>query len=81
MTVQVLTQPPAAESAGTIERWIRLPKKGYCPLCGLSRSHLFALIQAGKVKTRSLRKPGNSRGPRLIYLPSVFEYIENEGEG
>lgn len=43
MTVQV-TQPPAAESAGTTDRWIRLPKKGYCPFCGLSRSHLFALI-------------------------------------
>lgn len=80
MTVTAMTQPPAAESAGQVERWIRLPKKGYCPFCGLSRSHLFTLIQEGKVKSRSLRKPGNTRGPRLIYLPSVFEYIE-QGEG
>jgi len=81
MTGQILTQPAAAESAEHVERWIRLPKRGYCPFCGLSRSHLFTLIQEGKVKSRSLRKPGNTRGPRLIYLPSVFEYIETQGEG
>lgn len=74
-TIREAATPPASAA-----RWIRIPKKGYCPFCGLSRSHLFTLIQEGKVKSRSLRKPGNTRGPRLIWLPSVFEYIEN-GEG
>lgn len=79
MTLQEMTQPPAAASAGP-ERWIRLPSRGYCPSCGLSRSHLFELIQAGKVRSVSLRKPGNIRGPRLIWLPSVFKYIEDAGK-
>jgi hypothetical protein len=74
---------PAALSAGNItgatERWIRIPSKGYCPNTGLSRSHLFALIAEGEIKSRSLKKPGNTRGPRLVWLPSVFEYIERAG--
>lgn len=76
----IMTQPPAAENAGTSERWIRIPSKGYCPACGLSRSHLFDLIQQGKIKSRALVKPGNTRGVRLVWLPSVFSYIEREGK-
>ena len=68
--------PPASTS----ERWIRLPKSGVCPWCGLSRSHLFELIRTQKVKSVSLRKPGNVKGPRLVWLPSVFQYIEREGQ-
>lgn len=67
------TTLPTAETSA---RWIRIPSKGYCPYCGLSRSHMFALIAEGKIKSRSLTKPGNTRGPRLVWLPSVFEYIE-----
>jgi hypothetical protein len=63
----------------TNDRWIRIPSKGYCPNTALSRSHIFQLIAEGKIKSRSLKKPGNTRGPRLVWLPSVLEYIENAG--
>ena len=77
VTVQIVCEKPLRLSN---ERWIRLPKKGYCEWCGLSRSHLFALVADGKVRSVSLKKPGNQRGARLIWLPSVFAYIEREGE-
>jgi hypothetical protein len=70
---------PAPTDAGKHERWIRIPSKGYCPNTGLSRSHLFQLIAEGKIRSRALVKPGNTRGVRLVWLPSVFEYIENAG--
>jgi rubredoxin len=68
------------EKKTEIERWVRIPSKGYCPWCGLSRSHLFELIRENKIKSRTLRKPGNIRGPRLVWLPSVYSYIENAGQ-
>lgn len=77
VTVQIVCDKPLKISN---ERWIRMPKKGYCDWCGLSRSHLFGLISEGKVRSVSLKKPGNMRGVRLVWLPSVFEYIEQEGE-
>jgi hypothetical protein len=73
---QIIREAAAPVSA---ERWIRIPSKGYCPNTGLSRSHLFALIAEGEIKSRSLKKPGNTRGPRLVWLPSVFDYIERAG--
>lgn len=76
VTVQIVCDKPLRISN---ERWIRLPKKGYCEWCGLSRSHLFTLVADGKVRSVSLKKPGNQRGVRLGWLPSVFEYIERVG--
>lgn len=81
MTVQTLQELITAQPAASTERWIRIPAKGYCPHTGLSRSMFFELIKDGKIKSRSLRKPGNVKGPRLIWLPSVLEYIEQCGEG
>lgn len=77
VTVQIVCEKPLRLSN---ERWIRIPKKGYCEWCGLSRSHLFWLVAEGKVRSVSLKKPGNQRGVRLVWLPSVFEYIERVGE-
>lgn len=62
------------------QRWIRLPKTGPCEWCGLSRSHLAELIKAQKIRSVSLRRPGNIRGIRLIWLPSIFAYIERNGQ-
>jgi hypothetical protein len=41
---------------------------------------LFDLIAKGKVKSANLKKPGNMRGVRLVWLPSVYDYIEREGQ-
>jgi len=58
------------------ERWIRMPTRGYCPYTGLSRAHFYRLISEGKIKSSNLRRPGQLRGVRLVWLPSVLDYIE-----
>lgn len=72
MKVEVLTQDLPAPH----ERWIRLPARGPCPFCGLTRAHLYQLINEAKIKSACLRKPGALKGVRLIWLPSVLDYIE-----
>jgi len=58
--------------------FIRLPKKGKrCPLTGLSRSALYELI-AGEnpvVMSKSIVKPGRSRGTRLIVVSSLLNWV------
>ena len=63
------------------ERYVRLPGKGYCPSCGLSRSHLYRLIAKGVIKSANVRQPGQLRGIRLVWLPSVLSYLERFAEG
>ncbi len=56
--------------------WIRLPKAGHlCPHSGMGRTYLHGLIAEGKVKSFSLRKPGQVRGVRLISYESLMDYI------
>ena len=62
------------------ERWIRLPTTGRCPDCGLTRPHFYELIGKGVIKTACLKKPGNLKGVRLVWLPSVLAYIEKHVE-
>ncbi len=56
--------------------WIRLPTRGQCPRTGMSRAKYYELINAGKIKSASLKNPGKLTGCRLVWLPSVMEYIE-----
>ena len=67
-------------NAGNENRWIRLPKKGHCPYTGVTRAFYYELIKRGAIKSASLKKPGQLRGVRLVWLPSVLEYIENHVE-
>ena len=62
------------------EIWIRLPGRGRCPYAGLTRPHYYALISAGAIRSACLKKPGAIRGVRLVWLPSVLEYIERHVE-
>ena len=64
----------------TNDRWIRLPTRGRCPDTGLTRPHFYQLIAEGKIKSASLKKPGNLNGVRLVWLPSVLAYIEKHVE-
>ena len=57
-------------------RWIGLPTRGRCPDCGLSRPHFYQLIAEGKIRSACIRQPGAVRGRRLVYLPSVFEFLD-----
>lgn len=67
------------------QRWIRLPKKGVDPDCGLTRPMFYQLMAQGRIRTASLRRPGTVRGARLIWLPSVLELLDRladqTGEG
>ena len=63
------------------EDWVRMPKPKQ-RLLGLSRTTLLELSEAGLIRTVAIRKPGAIRGIRLVYLPSLFSYLENlTGEG
>lgn len=67
--------------------WIRLPRSGErCPLTGLSRTTLNALIlptngngNKPPVKSRVLKSSKfATRGVRLIHAPSLLHYLENQ---
>ena len=44
-------------------------------LFGIKRGTLYNLIQEGVVKSVMLRRKGNEKGCRLIYLQSVSQYL------
>jgi len=78
-----LTRPRGARAGATPPTsiqpaFIRLPRAGQRdPLTGLTRSHLFALLKAGKVRSVSLRQSGAKRGVRLIDAPSLLAAINS----
>ena len=84
------TKPPtvAGPSIGKIEgaaladaEFIRLPRpRDRCPLSGLSRTTLVELLDAGKVKGLIIRKPGSTRGIRLIVKASLLSYLHGLAE-
>jgi predicted DNA-binding transcriptional regulator AlpA len=86
------TTAPVATSASVTAfqpqpEFIRLPKRGRCPITGLSRSKLYDLISPNEgngfkppVKSVSLRKPGQTKGTRLIVLQSLLAYLRGEVE-
>lgn len=43
---------------------------------GIGRSMLYQLIQTGDVKSSAIRKPGNTRGKRLVSAESLDAFIE-----
>ncbi len=47
---------------------------------GITRSGIYELILHGQIRSKSLRKPGCTRGIRLVHIPSLRAYIENAGE-
>jgi hypothetical protein len=56
------------------ENWTRLPKPGQ-RLCGLTRSHLYALYTSGQIRSVSIRRPHHKRGVRLIFRPSLHAFL------
>ena len=65
--------------------FVRLPKRGQCAITGLTRSKLYDLISPNEgngfkpaVKSVSLRKPGQTKGTRLIVLQSLLAYLRGE---
>jgi hypothetical protein len=42
---------------------------------GLSRSHLYQLVQAGKIKSVSLRERNKIKGKRLFIADSIRDFL------
>lgn len=76
------TEAPCSTDDGKYAaKWIRLPVRGHCPHTGLSRAAYYELIQANKIRTASLRRPGALRGTRLVWLPSIMAYLDRFATG
>jgi hypothetical protein len=61
--------------------WIRPPKRDVEFYSGLSRPKLYELAAKGKIVTRTLREPGQTKGTRLFLLSSILNFIENCSDG
>src|SRR5258708_5934212 len=65
-----------AESNGDRPIWVRAPKRGVERYSSLSRAKLYQLASERRIKSASLREPGQIRGCRLFLLSSILAYIE-----
>ena len=54
--------------------------KGVELMFGIKRGKLYALINEGKIKSKTLRSRGTVRGIRLIDIQSVREFINSSEE-
>ena len=54
--------------------WDRLPSRG--KYNGASRAYWYQQINAGTIRSASIKKPGQQRGMRLVWRPSVLAFIE-----
>lgn len=62
------------------ESWARMPKPKD-RLCGLSRTTLLELSEAGLIRTVAIRKPHAVKGIRLVYMPSLLAYLDSLSSG
>lgn len=56
--------------------WIRGPKIGPEHYSGFSRSKLYLLDAEKKIRSVSIREPGQIKGTRLFHLQSILDFIE-----
>jgi len=80
----LLPQPGAPVTGNRLPEFLRLPKSGTCcPITGLSRSAMNALILGPQPAVRSacLRRPGALRGIRLIPTRDMLDYLNSQIEG
>lgn len=64
------------DQANGLPVWIRSPKQGVEFYTGLSRAKLYELAGAGKIRSHSIREPGQVKGTRLFNLQSILDFIE-----
>jgi len=66
----------AAVEETFIPEWARVAEAAR--RIGIKSSRFYELLEEsnGAIRTCILRSPGAERGPRLIYLPSLFAYID-----
>ncbi len=68
------THRPNPKSQTIKPEWIRV--NDAVRVTGISRSKIYELIKAGKIRSFSKRERGALRGIRLIFLDSLLDYIE-----
>jgi hypothetical protein len=55
--------------------WIRIPQAR--ALTSLSRSKIYLLLKEGKIRSASLKDPGQRHATRLIDRADLLRYIES----
>jgi hypothetical protein len=61
--------------------WVRSPKIGAEYYSGFSRAKLYELAGAGKIRSVSIRSPGQVKGTRLFNLASILDFIDKCEQG
>ena len=64
-----------AERQGQLPVWIRSPKSGPEHYAGFTRAKLYELAGDGKIRSVSIRQPGQVKGVRLFHLGSILDFI------
>ena len=65
-----------ADRNGLLPVWVRAPVVGPEHYSGFSRAKLYQLVAAGKIRSVSIREPGQIKGVRLFELASILSFIE-----
>jgi len=64
------------ERDGLLPVWVRAPVSGHEHYTGFSRAKLYELTAQRKIRSASIREPGQIRGVRLFNLASILQFIE-----
>ena len=64
-----------AERSGLLPVWIRSPKSGPEHYTGFSRAKLYEMAGDGKIRSVSIREPGQVKGVRLFHLASILDFV------
>ena len=62
---------------GFLPVWIRSPKSGPEHYTGIGRSKLYELNAQGKIRSVSIREPGQLKGTRLFDLRSILRFLDS----
>jgi hypothetical protein len=62
---------------GILPVWIRSPKSGPEHYTGIGRSKLYELNAQGKIRSISIREPGQLKGTRLFDLRSILRFLDS----
>ena len=75
-----VSEIPSTQPAHAIPSdWLRV--KEACSFSRLSKPKLYQLINAGKIKSVSLRERGQIRGTRLISFDSLRHFLDSRASG
>jgi len=64
-----------AERDGLLPVYVRAPKAGPEHYTGFTRAKLYELAGDGKIRSVSIREPGQVKGVRLFHLGSILDFV------